>query len=406
MGISVENNKKPYAVLINMDYLTGLQTARILADRGVPVIGMAENLDHFCARTNACEKVIPSGRMTEELIENLIKLGKELDQKAVLFPCQDNSVLIVSQNRERLKPYYHISLPAKETVELLMNKPRFYDYAKDNNLPVAKFLLLKNRKDAEDAGDKLTFPCVLKPHMKSVKWEENTKLKAFKVLTKDEFLKMYDRICDWSETLMLQEWIEGDDTTLYSCNSYYNKNSESLVDFTAKKLRQWPIVTGNTSLGIDIIDKTVLDVTTDLFKKVNYIGLGYVEIKKDIRNGNYYIIEPNIGRPTGRSALAEACGVDLIYTMYCDCLGLPLPDTRVQTYKGIKWIHLRTDLQSAYNYWKTGKLSFRDWVKSMKGKKFYAVCSLKDPLPFLTEMKMVIVFGVKSFFGKAEEIKN
>jgi D-aspartate ligase len=54
LGKSIENNKKPYAVLINMDYLTGLQTARILADRGVPVIGMAENLDHFCARTNAC----------------------------------------------------------------------------------------------------------------------------------------------------------------------------------------------------------------------------------------------------------------------------------------------------------------------------------------------------------------
>jgi len=34
----MNKNGKPYAVLINMDYLTGLQTARILADNGVPVI--------------------------------------------------------------------------------------------------------------------------------------------------------------------------------------------------------------------------------------------------------------------------------------------------------------------------------------------------------------------------------
>jgi predicted ATP-grasp superfamily ATP-dependent carboligase len=398
----MSNNSKPYAVLINMDYLTGLQTARILAGYGVPVIGLAENLDHFCAKTNTCERVIQSGRMTEELIENLIKLGKTLDQKAVLYPCQDTSVLLVSQNRDRLEPYYHISLPANETVELLMNKPLFYEFAKDNGLPVAKFFLLKNRKNAEDAAKELSFPCVLKPHMRSPKWEANTKLKAFKVLNKDEFLKMYDRICDWSDTLMLQEWIEGDDTSLYSCNSYYNKNSESLADFTAKKLRQWPIVTGNTSLGIDVINKIVLDVTTELFKKVNYIGLGYVEIKKDIRNEKYYIIEPNIGRPTGRSALAEACGVDLIYTMYCDCLGLPLPDTRKQTYKGIKWIHLRTDLQSAYNYWKTGNLTLKEWIKSMRGKKFYAVISLKDPVPFLVELKAGIVYSIKSLFGKAK----
>ncbi len=393
---------KPYAVLINMDYLTGLQTARILSDNGVPVIGLAEDLDHFCTKTNTCEKVIPSGKMSDELIKNLIKLGKELDQKAVLYPCQDASVLLVSQNREKLEPYYYISLPANKIVELLMNKPRFYDFAQKENLPVAKFFILKERKEALEAVDKLIFPCVLKPHMRSPKWEENTKLKAFKVMNVDEFLETYDKICEWSDTLMIQEWIDGDDTSLYSCNSYYNKNSESLADFTAKKLRQWPIVTGNTSLGVDVIDETVLKATTDLFKKVNYVGLGYVEIKKDIKTGKYYIIEPNIGRPTGRSALAEACGVDLIYTMYCDCLGLPLPDTRTQKLKNIKWIHLRTDLLSAYNYWNKGKLTFREWLRSMKGEKFYAVISLKDPVPFLVELRTAIVFSIKSLFGKAD----
>jgi len=398
----MNKNGKPYAVLINMDYLTGLQTARILAKYEVPVIGLAENTDHFCAKTNACEKVLPSGKMSDELIENLIKLGKELDQKAVLYPCQDASVLLVSQNREKLEPYYYISLPANETVELLMDKPRFYDFAQKENLPVAKFFILKERKDALEAVDKLIFPCVLKPHMRSPQWEENTKLKAFKVMNVDEFLETYDKICEWSDTLMIQEWIDGDDTSLYSCNSYYNKNSESLADFTAKKLRQWPIVTGNTSLGIDVMDKMVLDVTTDLFKKVNYVGLGYVEIKKDIKTNKYYIIEPNIGRPTGRSALAEACGVDLIYTMYCDCLGLPLPETRTQKLKNIKWIHLRTDLQSAYNYWKRGKLTFREWLKSMKGKKFYAVISWKDPMPFLIELKSGLVYSIKLLFVKTD----
>jgi len=398
----MNKNGKPYAVLINMDYLTGLQTARILAEYEVPVIGLAENTDHFCAKTNACEKVLPSGKMSDELIENLIKLGKELDQKAVLYPCQDASVLLVSQNREKLEPYYYISLPANETVELLMDKPRFYDFAQKENLPVAKFFILKERKDALEAVDKLIFPCVLKPRMRSPQWEENTKLKAFKVMNVDEFLETYDKICEWSDTLMIQEWIDGDDTSLYSCNSYYNKNSESLADFTAKKLRQWPIVTGNTSLGIDVMDKMVLDVTTDLFKKVNYVGLGYVEIKKDIKTNKYYIIEPNIGRPTGRSALAEACGVDLIYTMYCDCLGLPLPETRTQKLKNIKWIHLRTDLQSAYNYWKRGKLTFREWLKSMKGKKFYAVISWKDPMPFLIELKSGLVYSIKLLFVKTD----
>ena len=396
----MSTNTLPYAVLIDMDYLTGIQTSRILAARGVPVIGLAKNPKHFCARTKTCERIIQTETKTYELIDKLIELGKTLKQKAVLYPCQDTSVLLVSRYREKLTPYYHISLPDIETVELLMNKPCFYEFAQKENLPVAKFFLIKNRNDAEEAAGTLAFPCVLKPHMKSPKWEENTNLKAFKVLNEKELFELYDKIAGWSEVLMLQEWIEGTDTSLYSCNSYYNKNSESLADFTAKKLRQWPIITGNTSLGVDVIDETVLQVTTQLFKKVNYVGLGYVEIKKDVRNGNYYIIEPNIGRPTGRSALAEACGVDLIYTMYCDCLGLPLPDTRKQTFKGVKWIHLRTDMQSAYNYWKTGNLTFKEWIKSVKGKKFYSVLSFKDPVPFLEEIRMGLVYSIKSLFKR------
>ena len=67
-------------------------------------------------------------------------------------------------------------------------------------------------------------------------------------------------------------------------------------------------------------DDVVLRETVRLFKSVNYRGLGYVELKRDERSGEYYIMEPNIGRPTGRSAIAEAGGVELLYTMYCDAL--------------------------------------------------------------------------------------
>jgi predicted ATP-grasp superfamily ATP-dependent carboligase len=41
---------------------------------------------------------------------------------------------------------------------------------------------------------------------------------------------------------------------------------------------------------------------------------------------------------------------------------------------------------SAFYYWKNGELTVKDWYKSIKGKKFYAVYSLKDPLPFIAEI--------------------
>jgi len=391
---------KPYAVLIDMDYLTGLQSSRLLAERGVPVIGLANNPDHYCARTNTCEKVFKVDTKTQYLINMLMEMGPKFDLKPVLYPCQDNSVLLVSRNRQQLSKYYHISLPTEDTVELLMDKYKFYDFAVKENLPVAKFYLLKSKEDAISAAKHLTFPAIIKPPMKSAKWEQYSKLhKVYKVFSEEEYFKTYEMCSQWADTLMVQEWIVGIDSDLYSSNCYYNSESEPLATFTAKKLRQWPPETGNTALGIDCIDDEVVRISHELFKKVNYVGLVYLELKKDNRTGKYYIIEPNIGRPTGRSALSEACGVDLLYTMYCDCLGLPLPSSRFQTYKGIKWIHIRTDLQSAINYWKKGKLTISEYIKSVRGPKYFAVFSLKDPKPFLGEMKLILAFIFKSLFS-------
>jgi predicted ATP-grasp superfamily ATP-dependent carboligase len=98
------------------------------------------------------------------------------------------------------------------------------------------------------------------------------------------------------------------------------------------------------------------------------------------------MVEPNICRPTGRSAIAEAGGVDLLYTMYCDALGLPLPPNRVQQYRGVKWINLRQDLRSALYYWRKGELSVPQWRESLRGRKTFAIFSWSDPRPFVGDL--------------------
>ncbi|MFQ5632771.1 MAG: hypothetical protein ACE5I1_28720, partial [bacterium] len=133
-----------------------------------------------------------------------------------------------------------------------------------------------------------------------------------------------------------------------------------------------------------------------------YYGPGYLEMKRDAKDGKYYIIEPNIGRPTGRSALAEASGVELLYTQYCDLTGQPLPENRQQKYKAIKWIYLRRDLQSSLKYWKQGDLTLFQWLKSIRGKKVDALFSWKDPKPFLGDWARAI----KQAFRKKETKKR
>jgi predicted ATP-grasp superfamily ATP-dependent carboligase len=186
--------------------------------------------------------------------------------------------------------------------------------------------------------------------------------------------------------LIAQEWIEGPDANLYSCNCYFDNSSRPLATFVARKLRQWPPQTGQSSLGQECRNDEVLQETVRLFRTVGFCGLGYLEMKLDARSGRYFIVEPNIGRPTGRSAIAEAGGVELLYTMYCDALGWPLPVNRNQHYGNDKWIHIRRDFQSALYYWRKGELSARQWLESWRGRKAYALFSWRDPGPFFGDL--------------------
>jgi predicted ATP-grasp superfamily ATP-dependent carboligase len=373
---------QPYAVIIGLDCITGLQTARILARWGVPVIAIASDPNHYCCRTKVCEQILFADTASEAFIKVLEGLGPGLEQKAVLVPCTDMSVLLISRHRRRLGGWYHLALPEPEVVEMLMDKMSFYAYAQAEGLPIPRTFLLRSRADAERAARELAFPCILKPPIKTPTWQKHTNAKVYKAASAAEFLALYDRCWKWAEVLMVQEWIEGTDAELYSCNCYFNANSEAVVTFIARKLRQWPPETGTSCLGEECRNDLVLHESVRLFGSVGYRGLGYVEMKRDTRTGKHYIIEPNIGRPTGRSAIAEAGGVELLYTMYCDLIGRPLPANRRQNYSGVKWIYWRRDLQSAFYYWRRGDLTFKEWWRSWRGRKGYAVFSWRDPAPF------------------------
>lgn len=377
----------PPVVLIGLDSLQGLQTARIFRARGVSVIAIASDATHPACRTNACTDILIAPTSGTELVDELLRMAEYGLNGAVLVPCQDRSVRTVAEAASTLARHYDFVLPPVDVVEMMMDKVQFVEHAARNGLPIPQTFVLRGMDDARRAASELGFPSVLKPSSRSAEWDEYTKKKVFKIESAEELLAKYETTRDWAEVMVVQQFVEGDDTHLYSCNCYFSAASgEPLVTFTARKLRQWPPEAGTSCLGEEVRDEVVLETALSLFGSVPYQGLAYLEMKKDARTGEYFIIEPNVGRPTGRSAIAEAGGVELLFTMYCDAAGLPLPENRTQTYSGTKWIDLRHDAQSALYYWRRGRLSLREWLASWRGRKAHAVFSVRDPLPFVFDV--------------------
>ena len=195
--------------------------------------------------------------------------------------------------------------------------------------------------------------------------------------------------------------IPGPTTALYSCNAYFDARGEPAATFVARKIRQWPPETGESCLGEECRNDEVLDITVRLFRRLGFRGLAYLEVKRDERTGRHLIVEPNVGRPTGRSSIAEAGGVDLHLAMYRDALGLEPPPNIRQRYGGARWIFFRRDLQSAVHEVRAGHLTVGGYLRSMRGRTREALFTWRDPGPFVWDWVRCARLAVARSVGHA-----
>jgi predicted ATP-grasp superfamily ATP-dependent carboligase len=374
------------AIVVGLDCITGLQTARLLDARGIPVIGLVADPGHFCARTRVPRRIVRGELRGEGLVRSLERLAEDLPGPAVLIPCTDAAVLAISGAAERLSGPYRFVLPSHDVVVRLMDKVPFAEHAIANDLPIPPTRILRSRADAEVAARELPLPAVIKPGLKTAAWVAGTRAKAIQVGSAEDLVATWDRASAWSDVLIAQSWVAGGEDALFSVNTYHDRTGAPRVAFVARKLRQWPVDTGTSSLGEEVRNDEVRDIALRLFDSVAYRGLGYVEIKRDAVSGRLQIIEPNIGRPTGRSAIAERGGVELVLSAYRDALGQELPVPTEQHYRGVKWIYWRHDLQSAIVHARRGELTPGAWLRSVRGPRIEAVGSRRDPAPFIADV--------------------
>lgn len=385
MNGNTNQRQRPAVVVIGLDCITGLQAARVFAGRGVRVVGIATNPRHFCCRTRACSRIITADTAGPELIARLLELGPSFPEKPVLVPCTDNSVLQIARHGEPLREWFQVAQPAADIVEFLTDKVRFPHFAAEHGLPVPKSFTLASLTDAQRAADTVTYPAVLKPPVKTPRWLQHTGEKGVVVKSATQLLAAFELYSRWSATLLLQEWIPGPPENHFTCDAYFDANSQPLVTFTSHKLRQWPLETGVGSISQECDNPTVRREAIRLFQAAGFHGLAYVEMKRHEETGEYLIVEPNVGRPTGRSTCAEGASVEILYTMYCDLVGLPLPANRQQQFTGRKWIYWKRDLRAAWHTWRRGELTPANWWRSIRGPKTCAVFSWSDPVPFLAD---------------------
>jgi predicted ATP-grasp superfamily ATP-dependent carboligase len=383
------------AVVIGGDY-QGLGIVRSLGRRGWPVcvIDDERSIARFSRWTTHAISV-PDLRGEDATVAELLRAGRTLGLDGwVLYPTREETVAALSRNRERLEERFRVPTPAWETIRVAWDKRETYRRAEELGISAPRTWYPREAKDLVQIDT--SGPFVIKPAIKE-HFVYETKAKAWRAEARSDLERLFDRARQvvGDGEVMVQELIPGDGRDQVAYCAFF-KDGRAIGRMTARRRRQHPPEFGRASTYVETIDlPEIVEPAERLLRAIGYYGLVEVEFKRDARDGGYRLLDVN-ARTWGYHTLGQSAGVDFPAMLMADQLGEPVSERAAVP--GVRWIRLVTDLPTAAVEIAAGRLSVRDYVRSLLQSDAEAVLSRDDPLPGLAEIALVPYLAIKRGF--------
>ncbi|PYT24868.1 MAG: hypothetical protein DMG58_25330 [Acidobacteria bacterium] len=328
-----------------------------------------------------------SGPMIVDCLNSLADEGGDY----VLISALEDTVSTLNEHRNALRPNVRLLFPCRDTVRMLLDKKAFYKTATSLNCTISPMYFLEQDDWlAVSWENETSFPCIVKTRTKMY---VRGLAKAYLVANKAELVETFKTISLLEgvrpRDIVIQEWVPGPDDRVIFCMQYYCQ-SKPLISFVGRKIRQWRPQVGGTASATAIDDPEALTEATRFFQSVRMEGICSMEFKRSSKNGRLYMIEPTACRADYQEGVAVANGYNIPFAAYAAAVG-QLSYQPAPTPNPLKWVYLGSDYMAAAQYVSEGKLSWSDWLKSLRGPKAFAIFAWEDPRPFLELVRRKVI---------------
>jgi D-aspartate ligase len=291
-------------------------------------------------------------------------------------------VRTLSERRAALNPNILLSFPEDGKVRMLLDKSVFYRHAAERGFRIAPMYGLTDWS-TDRLERQAQFPCILKT---AAKMYVPGMQKAYRIADAAQLRQTVRHLAALEglrpQHLVLQEWVPGGDGDVVFCMQYYGSDGQPMVSFVGRKIRQWRPETGGTASAEPWASAEAVAETTRFFTGLGMRGICSMEFKRSPADGRLYMIEPTVGRADYQEGVAVANGSNIPYAAYCDAAGKPYRPGRAAA-KPVKWVNAGSDFRAASWYVGQGRLSWRAWLGSLRGRRAYAIFTAREPWPFL-----------------------
>lgn len=261
-------------------------------------------------------------------VKTIIDYAKEIKgdnpyKEVLLIPTNDHFVRYIIQNSKELGQYCLFNVPNNKLLDELMLKENFYQTVAEHGLAIPETIF----QPAQEPFTKpfTNFPAIVKPSSsvgwKGLNFEKHEKVYHCKDET--ELIEILDAIreTEYDHKLIIQEYIDGDDTNLWDMVAYSNKDGEVQFINMGQVLLQEPAknMVGNYTAVMSRYNKEFMEKIVTFLNDINYTGFANFDMKLDPKDNQFKLFEVNLR--AGRSSFsAEQMGESLAKNLVDDLI--------------------------------------------------------------------------------------
>ncbi len=283
--------------------LGGVNLVRALGLAGIPVLVASSDADEpaFASRYCRARCLVPPPDREDAALNAIVGLGNRLcgayGRRVPLMYGSDEWLQLVSAHRERLQRYFVVLLSEPLVADSLIEKDRFHSLARRRSLPVPRTLAWGTGPGTVGSAPGAV---LVKPRSK-VDWHESLVRKRLfgesKALIYDSGSKAAadPALAPFHDQLTFQEYVAGDDASLWSYHGFADERGVVLASFIGRKIRTHPPLTGESAF-IEIADDTALEALgRDIAARLPLKGIFKMDFKKDAASGEWRLLERPVG---------------------------------------------------------------------------------------------------------------
>ncbi len=379
----------PPAVLLGGEAIA-VSLARCLASAGIFVCALGEASVDPVRHSRSCGTFVHVGSGDGVQTRYFEWLAETRGPSRVVFPCNDDALELIARRRDDLLELGCITIEANDELVLAMlDKERTYELARQVGIAAPVTRPVRNWDDVQSAADEIGYPFALKPHHSHLfahRFGMQTKLLFIK--DRQGLERAFDQLAPLDLEMMATEVVPGPVGQVSTYTAYLDEEGTPLVDFTRRKIRQYPPHFGRGSYYVMEPNPRVAELGLHFFRAIGLHGLASVEFKPDARDGQLKLIECNY-RFDGAIGLSRAAGLDLGCFTHERLLG-GRPSVPPFRREGVRLLSLIDDCRSSFILWREGELGLVEWARSLLHRQHFQVFSWRDPFPSVIGVTRVV----------------